>query len=599
MDEPTWERRYRAPVVGMPDWALERPERLAYTSTDTGVWQAHVLDLSGGERRQVSDHPVGVLDALMVPDGSRVAWWIDEDGDESGTWWTQPFEGGESVPLLRGVPERAWNGGLAMRAGTAAAALSDATGFMLFAGPLDGELRALWRSPEAIALGGGDQAHLGGLSSDGTLVAVEHGEGNDEIHRSLRVFDASSGEVAGERGEHGVNTQALCWSPVPGDQRLAYVDERADWDLPWIWDVATDEHRQLRIDLPGNFYAVSWWPDASALLVTRLHEGSHSMFRYDLATDALSPIGSLVGQMTGERVRPDGAVWYRRATGAEQPRVYEGAGTEVVPPAGDAAPPGRPYTSWRFENEHGQQVHGFYVTPEGEGPWPLMMYVHGGPTWLHEDRWEPQIQSYVDAGFAVGMVNYRGSTGYGRAWRDAIVGDIGGCDVEDVNAGFRDLVERGIGDPTRAVVCGWSWGGYVTLMELGTHADMWRCGMAGIPVGDYEMGYAELSPNLQAYDRALLGGTPSEVPELMATRNPIVHADNVTAPVMFVIGEHDSRCPYRQAMAYVDRLRERGHPTEVYTFATGHGSYDISEDVRQQRAILDFLKANVPGLHDV
>jgi dipeptidyl aminopeptidase/acylaminoacyl peptidase len=113
------------------------------------------------------------------------------------------------------------------------------------------------------------------------------------------------------------------------------------------------------------------------------------------------------------------------------------------------------------------------------------------------------------------------------------------------------------------------------------------------------MGYEELSPNLQAYDRALLGGTPSEVPELMATRNPIVHVDEVTAPVMFVIGEHDSRCPYRQAMAYVDRLRERDHPIEVYTFATGHGSYDISEDVRQQRAILDFLKANVPGLNDV
>ncbi len=98
-----------------------------------------------------------------------------------------------------------------------------------------------------------------------------------------------------------------------------------------------------------------------------------------------------------------------------------------------------------------------------------------------------------------------------------------------------------------------------------------------------------MSPLLQAYDRALLGGRPDEVPELMAERNPINSADAVEAPVLFLIGEHDSRCPLRQAMAYVDRLAARGHPHELYLFSTGHGSYDIDEEIRQQRVILDFL----------
>jgi dipeptidyl aminopeptidase/acylaminoacyl peptidase len=122
-------------------------------------------------------------------------------------------------------------------------------------------------------------------------------------------------------------------------------------------------------------------------------------------------------------------------------------------------------------------------------------------------------------------------------------------------------------------------------------------GIAGVPVGDYEDGYEELSPILQAYDRALLGGkTPSEMPDLMRERNAINFADDVTAPVLFIIGRNDSRCPYRQAMRYVEKLAERDHPHEVYVFETGHGSFDVDERVRQVATALDFLARNVPGI---
>ena len=188
----------------------------------------------------------------------------------------------------------------------------------------------------------------------------------------------------------------------------------------------------------------------------------------------------------------------------------------------------------------------------------VLVRPHGGPTWLDEDRFSPEVQSYVDAGLAVAMINYRGSTGYGAKWRDALIGDIGGPELEDLNAGLSDLVEAGIADPACAAVGGWSWGGYLTLMELGKHPELWLCGVAGIPVGDYALGYEDLSPNLQAYDRALLGGEPEDVPELMRDRSPIMFADQVRVPVLFLIGENDSRCPLRQAMAYVERLAARG-----------------------------------------
>jgi dipeptidyl aminopeptidase/acylaminoacyl peptidase len=205
----------------------------------------------------------------------------------------------------------------------------------------------------------------------------------------------------------------------------------------------------------------------------------------------------------------------------------------------------------------------------------------------------------VDAGFAVAMPNYRGSTGYGRAWRDALTGDAGFTDVDDVTAGYRDLVSRGIVDPDRAVVGGWSWGGYITLMELGRNPDLWRCGVAAVPVGDYEMAYEEEAPTLQAMDRALFGGSPQEQPERFRRGNPISYVDDVRAPVLFVIGDNDSRCPLGQALAYVDRLAQRGAPHEVYRFTAGHGSHDVDEEVRQHRVILDFLKTHVPGLNDV
>jgi len=176
------------------------------------------------------------------------------------------------------------------------------------------------------------------------------------------------------------------------------------------------------------------------------------------------------------------------------------------------------------------------------------------------------------------------------------IGDIGGPDLEDVNTGLRDLVERGIADPERAVIGGHSWGGYVTLLDLGKHPELWIGGVAGVPVGDYEAGYEDLSPILKAYDRALLGGTPSDVPELMRDRNPINFVDDVRAPVLFIIGENDSRCPYRQAMDYVERLEARGHPHEVYVFPTGHSSFDIDEGVRQIETTLDFLARHVPGI---
>jgi dipeptidyl aminopeptidase/acylaminoacyl peptidase len=96
-----------------------------------------------------------------------------------------------------------------------------------------------------------------------------------------------------------------------------------------------------------------------------------------------------------------------------------------------------------------------------------------------------------------------------------------------------------------------------------------------------------------------VGGTPDEKPDLYRRANPITYTGNVRAPVLFVIGDNDSRCPLGQALAYVDRVAAAGTLHDVYRYTTGHGSLDIDEEIRQIRTVLDFLGLQVPGLRQL
>jgi pimeloyl-ACP methyl ester carboxylesterase len=593
---PAWELRFRAPVSFLPTWSPAAPDRLVYASNESGVWQLHAWELGQADRRRVTDSRIGVIDGTVSLDGERIVWFADESGDESGHWLAQPFSGGESVPLFPSAPE-GWSGGLAQAPGIVAMAVSDRDGFAVHVA-LDGDrTREIYRSTDAAMIGGLHDGGFvrGGLSADGSTLCLEHG---DLIHPALLALDPRTGETLGELLDPDCSLAAKCWSPVAGDQRLAFDHELEGQWRPALWDPGTGERRNLELDLTGEVRVLDWWPDGSALLLKHLVEGRHRLLRLDLAEGELVPLETEPGVILTARVRPDGHVWLLHEQGHRPRRVLDHTGAEVLRLQGAEALPARPYRSWHFANAKGDRVHGFCVTPDDTGgPFPILMLVHGGPTAADLDSWKPEVQAYVDAGFAVGLVNYRGSTGYGREWRDTLIGDIGGPELEDVNAGLSDLVEQGIADPERAVVAGHSWGGYVTLLELGKHPQLWACGVAGVPVGDYEAGYEDLSPLLQAYDRALLGGAPSEVPDLMRDRNPINFADHVEAPVLFLIGKNDSRCPYRQAMLYVERLAARDHPHDVYVFSAGHSAFDVDERVRQVERILVFLHDHVPGLN--
>ena len=303
--------------------------------------------------------------------------------------------------------------------------------------------------------------------------------------------------------------------------------------------------------------AAEWYPDGSALLVAHGFEARSDLWRYDLASGELARVETPPGTVSGASARPDGTVEYLWSSAAEPSVVRSTNGKVVLDPPGPKSPGSVPVEDVWVDGPGGR-IHALVQRPAGTtGPLPTVFDIHGGPTWHDSDSFAAGPAAWVDHGYAVVRVNYRGSTGYGRAWTDALKHRVGLIELEDIAAVRAWAVDSGLADPERLVLTGGSWGGYLTLLGLGTQPDAWTVGIAAVPVADYVTAYHDEMEALKAMDRTLLGGTPEEVPERFAASSPLTYVDAVKAPVYISAGVNDPRCPIRQIDNYVDRLAAR------------------------------------------
>jgi dipeptidyl aminopeptidase/acylaminoacyl peptidase len=194
----------------------------------------------------------------------------------------------------------------------------------------------------------------------------------------------------------------------------------------------------------------------------------------------------------------------------------------------------------------------------------------------------------VDHGFAWLSVNYRGSITFGREFEEALWGNVGRVDVDDVVSARAWMVEQGHAGADQVLLTGWSYGGFLTLQALGRFPDLWAGGMAGIAVADWVQMYEHSADTLKGYVVALFGGTPDDHPERYREGSPITYAGDVQAPVLVIQGKNDSRCPAEQLLAYERRMRELGREIEVEWFDAGHGALDVEVMVRHQELMLRF-----------
>nr|WP_225798977.1 prolyl oligopeptidase family serine peptidase [Streptomyces sp. NK15101] len=585
-DTPVWEQRFRAPRVSLPEWAEEAPDRSLFVSNATGTYELYAWDRASGEQRQVTDRPNGTTDGALSPDGASIWWFADTDGDEFGVWMRQPFAGGEDEPAVPGLAP-SYPAGLAIgREGTVVVGRStDEEGSTVhLVRPGAGAPVEIYRHRES--------AGVGDLSYDGSLIAIEHTEHGDAMHSALRVLRASDAGVVAELddtkgGTEELGLTVLGFAPLAGDTRLLVGHQRRGRWEPMLWDVATGAETDLRLDLPGDVSA-EWYPDGSGLLIVHGFEARSELWRYEIATGALIRVETPSGSVSSATARPDGSVEYLWSSAAEPPVVRSTAGGVVLDPPGPKAPPSVPVEDVWVDGPGGR-VHALVQRPaEGQGPFPTVFEVHGGPAWHDSDAFASGPAAWVDHGYAVVRVNYRGSTGYGREWTDALKHRVGLIELEDIAAVRSWAVESGLADPARLVLSGGSWGGYLTLLGLGTQPDDWAVGLAAVPVADYVTAYEDEMEALKALDRTLLGGSPEEVPERYAASSPLTYVDAVKAPVHVSAGVNDPRCPIRQIDNYVDRLAARGAVHEVYRYDAGHGSLVVEERIKQVALDLDF-----------
>jgi len=230
-----------------------------------------------------------------------------------------------------------------------------------------------------------------------------------------------------------------------------------------------------------------------------------------------------------------------------------------------------------YNNSQGQTVHGFFYPPthaqyqglDNTLP-PLLVLCHGGPTAATKPTYNLKVQYWTSRGFAVFDINYSGSTGYGRAYRDRLKGQWGIADVDDICAGADYLIEQGRVNPEQTIIRGGSAGGYSVLAAL-TFKDTFKAGASLYGIGDLSLLASDTHKFESRYLDQLIGKYPEDKKTYEA-RSPLLHAEQLNCPVIFLQGLEDKVVPPNQAKTMVAALAKNNVPVAYVTYKNeGHG----------------------------
>jgi dipeptidyl aminopeptidase/acylaminoacyl peptidase len=235
--------------------------------------------------------------------------------------------------------------------------------------------------------------------------------------------------------------------------------------------------------------------------------------------------------------------------------------------------------------------------PQGKAPYPTVLYIHGGPHSGFGQAYSLDFQMLAGAGFAVLIVNQRGSTGYGNEFATKIIGDWGNLDYKDLMSGVDYAVEKGLADPDRLGVCGLSGGGNLSTWIVG-QTDRFKAAVPENPVTNWisMYGVSDISALFAPWE---LGGKPHEMLDLYWRCSPIANAHKCKTPTLLIQGESDYRCPAEQSEQFYTVLKASGCVVEMLRLPNSphDGSIMGSPVIRraQNDALLDWMKRYVLG----
>ena len=422
--------------------------------------------------------------------------------------------------------------------------------------------------------------------------------------------DGSLGDARTVAGGPGVSVVQAAWSPA--GVLHAVSDETGWWNL-YAFD-RPDGHPGAARNLapmdaelgdPAWVFGRSSYafgPGGSILAVAR-RDGADSLLRID-ADGSVTPLETPFTEFEGLRVAGDtamaivagphdgGVVLRMDAATAEPAGVLARSLTAPLDPS--VLPNAEPITFPTGDGAHARAL--FFApsnaacrAPDGELP-PLLVLSHGGPTSSASSALSLDRAFFTSRGIAVVDVDYRGSSGYGRPYRDALRGKWGIADVEDCVAAAHFLVERGSVDGTRLVIRGGSAGGYTTLAALTFRPEVFAAGISHFGIADLELIHVDGHKFESRYDEGLVAPWTVEGRKVFHERSPIHFLDRVRAPVLIFQGLDDRVVPPSQLDAMVEVFAARGLPHVAMTFeGEGHGFRRAETKRATYRAELGFL----------
>jgi dipeptidyl aminopeptidase/acylaminoacyl peptidase len=253
-----------------------------------------------------------------------------------------------------------------------------------------------------------------------------------------------------------------------------------------------------------------------------------------------------------------------------------------------------PAEDFSWPSVDGLRIHGWLYRAKGPAQGTAIC-IHGGPTWHSQDWISAEVQFYTACGFNVLDINYRGSTGYGLPFREAIREQgWGGLEQEDIRTGIAALISSGIAQEGKIGITGTSYGGYSSWWAI-THfkkemvaAAVPICGMTDLVV-DYET----TRPDIRPYSEEMMGGSPDQAPERYYQRSPIHFVENIQGKLLIVQGLQDPNVTPQNVSDVVSRLEAAGIPYELLTFEDeGHGVMKTpNQRILLQRTVDFFAKA--------
>ncbi|MGD8394362.1 MAG: S9 family peptidase [Candidatus Eiseniibacteriota bacterium] len=579
-------------------------ERVAFITTISGSPEVWIVPARGGWPDQLTfDRRVSPLSGLRFsPDGRWIAYMADRDGDEAFDVLAVPTAGGEPVTVHAVEGRRAYLGDW------------HESGLLLSVNDDDpARFGVVRRRASAAALGRGSGGRLEvlhaarhdidtfvHLSRDGRWLLIARFHHN--TWQELLLRDLERGTVATltppEEGDGGAISDGrvlddgtvlvLCTHGV--DRRaIAHIDPR-NGAAAWRWLVRRP-HEIQALDLSRDERVLLWIENRDGADVMRVRHRPTGAER-DLP---VTPGAAAVMELSRDKQR----VLFLQSTprSPAEIRIYDTGSSETTQISRSML--GGLRSEYLVEPERVRLAAGdgvpltalFYPPTTGDTtpPWRTVVWCHGGPESQDRLEYNAWIQFLANQGFGVLTVNFRGSTGSGKAFQRMIYRDWGGASYLDVLAGIRHLEARGTIDPARLALMGGSFGGYMTLWGATQDPKRWRAAVDIFGPSNL-VTFVESVPEFWKPGVHRLVGDPASDLELLRERSPLTDVDRIRAPLFVVQGANDPRVVADESRRMVEAIRARGGEVEYLELPDeGHGFSKLENKIEVMERSAAFL----------